>query len=243
MAPQYDYLHLGRVLDKVRAVFLHFAHRIQALARYIVINKNGSANELEASSRNYNPLSIFNDMKLQSNLAHLETHIRLVVQLVDVRILALGVLNNPRGTFTVNENARAFLHPHGIEMTSGQVNSGEKSRNGYSYERLTHPLPAPSHAAYPFYTPGGGDKRWLMSGDLEEEGQQWVGGLMLTAQITSPQTSMPWGDGPFLQDLDLVVGFGRSQYASFTWADLDSIAPWMKDLVMKRIDGPGLGNL
>ncbi|SRR6266404_3707722 len=64
----------------------------------------------------------------------------------------------------------------------------------------------------------------------------------LTAQITSPQTSMPWGDGPFLQDLDLVVGFGRSQYASFTWADLDCIAPWMKDLVTKRIDGPGLGN-
>jgi hypothetical protein len=53
---------------------------------------------------------------------------------------------------------------------------------------------------------------------------------------------MPWGDGPFLQDLDLVVGFGRSQYGSFTWADLDCIAPWMKDLVTKRIDGPGLGN-
>jgi hypothetical protein len=99
-----------------------------------------------------------------------------------------------------------------------------------------------------------------MSGTLEEEGQQWVGGLMsvcrlafksmrimtpptsrLTAQITNTQTSLPWGDGPFLQDLDLVVGFGRSQYASFTWADLDCIAPWMKDLVTKRIDGPGLG--
>jgi hypothetical protein len=64
-------------------------------ARYIVLNKNGSANELEASSRIFNPLSIFNDMKcvdspfhqsnplsddgpyrVQSNLAHLETHIR-----------------------------------------------------------------------------------------------------------------------------------------------------------------------
>jgi hypothetical protein len=69
---------------------------IQALARYIVINKNGSANELEGSSRNFNPLAVFNDMKyaeqcflsfiysfssndvhrLQNNLAHLETHIR-----------------------------------------------------------------------------------------------------------------------------------------------------------------------
>ena len=183
--------------------------------------------------------------------------------MADVRILALGVLNNPRGTFTVNKNARAFLHPPGVDMTSVQVNSRERPRSGHSYERLTHPFPASSHAEYPFYTSGGGDKRWLMSGDLEEEGQQWVGGLMLaldrsfdtfltdcivtmshrlTAQITSPQTSMPWGEGPFLQDLDLVVGFGRSQYASFTWADLDCIAPWMKDLLTKRIDGPGLGN-
>lgn len=213
----------------------------ESWTKYIVINKNGSANELEGSSRNFNPLAVFNDMKLQNNLAHLETHIRLVVQLADVRILALGVLNNPRGTFTVNRNARAFLHPPGVEMTSVQVNSRERSRSGHSYERLTHPFPASSHAEYPFYTPGGGDKRWLVSGDLEEEGQQWVGGLMLTAQITSPQTSMPWGEGPFLQDLDLVVGFGRSQYASFTWADLDCIAPWMKDLLTKRIDGPGLG--
>jgi hypothetical protein len=63
MASQYDHLHLGRILDKVRAIFLHFVHYIQALARYIVLNKNGSANELEASSRNYNPLSIFNDLK------------------------------------------------------------------------------------------------------------------------------------------------------------------------------------
>ncbi|KAH9977651.1 hypothetical protein BGW80DRAFT_767176 [Lactifluus volemus] len=220
----------------------------ESWTKYIVLNKNGSANELEATSRNYNPLSIFNDMKLQSNLAHLETHIRLVVQLADVRILALGVLNNPRGAFTINHNARAFLHPPGIEMASDEHNDGDssasavgKSKSGYPYERLTHPVPAPSHAAYPFHTPGGEDKRWLVSGNLEEEGHQWVGGLMLTAQITSPQTSMPWGDGPFLQDLDLVVGFGRSQYASFTWADLDCIAPWMKDLITRRIDGPGLG--
>lgn len=46
------------------------------------------------------------------------------------------------------------------------------------YTRLTHPLPAPSHANYPFHTPGGGDKRWLGSDEVEEEGLQWVGGLM-----------------------------------------------------------------
>ncbi|KAI0268124.1 hypothetical protein BC834DRAFT_867974 [Gloeopeniophorella convolvens] len=233
----------------------------ESWTKYIVLNKNGSANELEASSRNYNPLAIFNDMKLQSNLAHLETHIRLVVQFADVRILALGVLNNPRGAFTVNKNARAFLHPPGIERPSDKKDTAENASSlsiysasiasvssegrhvaSYAYERLTRPIPAPSHAAYPFFTPGGGDKRWLGSGATEEDGRKWVGGLMLTAQITGPQTNAPWGDGPFLQDLDLVVGFGRNQYASFTWADLDCIAPWMKDIITKRIDGFGLGN-
>lgn len=76
--------------------------------------------------------------RLQSNLAHLETHIRvcerlahwsdvsdisthvkLVVQFADVRILALGVLNNPRGKYSVNPNARRFLHPPGIEAIEG----------------------------------------------------------------------------------------------------------------------------
>jgi len=105
-----------------------------------------------------------------------------------VRILALGVLNNPRGAFTVNRNARAFLHPPGIEMTSEKAGGGgggsshpadSKSRNHHQYEWLTHPLPALSHAEYPFFTPGGGDKRWLISETVEEEGKQWVGGLML----------------------------------------------------------------
>lgn len=47
-----------------------------------------------------------------------------------------------------------------------------------TYTRLVHPLPALSHINYPFYTPGGEDKRWLGSGQVEEEGLRWVGGLM-----------------------------------------------------------------
>jgi hypothetical protein len=46
------------------------------------------------------------------------------------------------------------------------------------YRNMNHPLPARSHASYPFYTPSSEDKRWIVSGDLEEEGLQWVGGLM-----------------------------------------------------------------
>ena len=107
-----------------------------------------------------------------------------------MRILALGTLNNPRGAFTVNGNARAFLHPPDIETAHDRASEGGysgpvdgKSRSCYPYERLTHPLPALSHAAYPFYTPGGGDKRWLTSGTIEEEGKQWVGGLMSVVQV------------------------------------------------------------
>jgi hypothetical protein len=31
--------------------------------RYIVLNRNGSANQLETLSRNYNPMALFNEMK------------------------------------------------------------------------------------------------------------------------------------------------------------------------------------
>ncbi len=52
---------------------------------------------------------------------------------------------------------------------------------------------------------------------------------------------IPSVEGPPLQDLDLVVGPGRSRYASFTWVDLAAIAPWMEEKITKKIDGPGLG--
>jgi hypothetical protein len=46
------------------------------------------------------------------------------------------------------------------------------------YSRLTRPIPSSSHTFYPFHTPGGRDKRWIGSRELEEDGLQWVGGLM-----------------------------------------------------------------
>jgi hypothetical protein len=42
------------------------------------------------------------------------------------------------------------------------------------------------------------------------------------------------------QDESEFVG-GWNQFASFTWHDLLTIAPWMKERVTKIIDGPGLG--
>jgi hypothetical protein len=42
----------------------------EAWTKFITLNKNGSANELEVSSRNFNPLTIFNDMKCVTRLHH-----------------------------------------------------------------------------------------------------------------------------------------------------------------------------
>ncbi|KAK0461993.1 uncharacterized protein EV420DRAFT_1266034 [Desarmillaria tabescens] len=238
----------------------------ESWTKYIVLNRNGSANELEVSSRTFNPVAIFNDMKLQSNLAHLETRIRLVVTLADVRILAFGTLNRPRSTLMVNPNAHILLHPPGIEADESDSNPRIQRIDHYvtdhgvypmgdeltdsqltyqvtydSYTRLTHPLPAVSHSGYPWFTPGGGDKRWLGSGAEEEEGLCWVGGLMVVAQIVGPKSYERSGDWPPLQDLDLVLGPGRQQYASFTWNDLNAIAPWMEERITKKINGQGLG--
>ncbi|KAG7449485.1 uncharacterized protein BT62DRAFT_1054621 [Guyanagaster necrorhizus] len=260
-----------------RETFIKLLHRVwhrsqtsctadESWTRYIVLNRNGSANELEASSRAFNPVAIFNDMKLQSNLAHLETRIRLVVTLADVRILAFGTLNRPRSTLMVNPNAHIFLHPPGIEADETDINPRIHRTNHHvtdhgvypmgdelsdnqltyqvaydSYTRLTHPLPAVSHFDYPWFTPGGSDKRWLGSGEEEEEGLCWVGGLMVVAQIVGPKTYERSGDWSPLQDLDLVLGPGRQQYVSFTWNDLNAIAPWMEERITKKINGPGLG--
>jgi hypothetical protein len=96
--------------------------------------------------------------------------------------------------------------------------------------------------------------------DDDDKDLQWVGSMMypdlsviltqninvytyrITAQIIGPRTHESFVEGHALQDLDLVVGLNRNQYASFTWNDMWAIAPWMKDKITKRIDGLGLGN-
>ncbi|PFH51290.1 hypothetical protein AMATHDRAFT_75022 [Amanita thiersii Skay4041] len=226
----------------------------EAWTKFIVLNRNGSANELEASSRNFNPFIIFNDIKLQTGLGHLETQIRVVVQLADVRILAFGTLSK-RTRLSVNPNAHGFLHPPGIEKDNDQIQHPylqsndlindygvypSQSRAGTSlnhprdpvlYTRLRYPLPALIHENYPFYTPGGGDNRWFGSGEVEEDGLQWVGRMLIVAQILGSN------DGTAGQESEQ----GRQQYASITWRDLWAIAPWLEERVTKKINGPGLG--
>ncbi|KIJ69954.1 hypothetical protein HYDPIDRAFT_104624 [Hydnomerulius pinastri MD-312] len=229
----------------------------ESWTRYIVLNRSGSANELESSSRTFNPLVIFHEMKLQNNLVHLPTQIRVVLELIDVRIIVLGVLNRPRTSLTVNANAETFLHPPGLGPASSHVApNGVDDTEGHStssvsgypraclrfasvYDPLTRPMPSPSHNNYPMYTPGGGDQRWY-PGVQEEEGMQWVGGLMIAAQLHAPG-ARELGTARGLPELDLMDDIGHSQFASFTWQDFLAIAPWMEERVTKFIHGQGLG--
>lgn len=71
----------------------------------------------------------------------------------------------------------------------------------------------------------------------------WVATSRITAQLLGPLTKqfdVELEGQARLQDLDLVQGPGRSQYASLTWADLTAIAPWLE--LTNRINGPGLGH-
>lgn len=55
--------HLMRLGQSRVDVFSEARDSALIVIRYIVINRNGSANELEGSSRNFNPWSIFQAMK------------------------------------------------------------------------------------------------------------------------------------------------------------------------------------
>lgn len=96
---------------------------------------------------------------------------------------------------------------------------------------------------------------------MEEHDRQWIGPMLyastasetlmlpliarhfrITAQLVGPQTKQVVEENDLtpLQDLDLVVGPGRGQYASLTWEDLTAIAPWLE--LANKINGPGLGH-
>jgi hypothetical protein len=215
----------------------------EAWTSYIVLNRNGTANEVEGSSRHFNPSVIFDELKAQSDLVHLETRVRVVVELADVRILAFGTLSK-RTPLSYNANAHAFLHPPGIEQrrrpltmshqvrdhgvypmgTSSECTNYDDGSNTYAHMR--HPVPASSFINYPFFTPGGCDRRWSGFGETEEVGLKWVGKMIVAQVIGLSHNS---------------AGEGRQQYASFTWSDLSAITPWVDERITKKIQGIGLG--
>nr|GAT58204.1 predicted protein [Mycena chlorophos] len=189
----------------------------EAWTKYIVLNRNGSANLLEVSSRNFDPTNIFADMRLQQNTYRLPLRARLIIQFADVRILAFGTLDHPRSGWAVNPNARPFLEPPIIQSPK-------------LYSVLKYPMPTQAYLDYPYH------QRSRNEVPTEELGLEWVGGLMIVAQIAGRGTS-----AVHAQDQDLLVGPNRHQYASFSWDDLWAVAPWLQDTVSRCIDGHGLG--
>ncbi|GJJ07166.1 hypothetical protein Clacol_001366 [Clathrus columnatus] len=232
----------------------------EAWTSYIVLHRNGVANRLQATSRNFNPIILFNEIKMQNDLVHLDTLVRVLVQFADVRILAFGVQHKPRKSFQINPNAAALLrgppafeseliHPEAdlSPAVSPIVQTGNETAESESFndkrtatlqwQPLRHPRPVDGFANYPNFTPGGQDRRRIITPDgLEESGCVWVGSLMLVAQLINPIYVSDSEEG-----LELVMGPGHFQYASLSWADLWAIAPWMVDKITKLIEGPGLG--
>ncbi|KAG9016824.1 hypothetical protein FRB93_009353 [Tulasnella sp. JGI-2019a] len=88
----------------------------QAWCSYVVIGRNGIVHSNAAYTRSYEPLVVFEDLKVQADLAHLPTQVRVLLQLEDVRILALGTLHR-RTSFWVNPWARLVMHPPGVEVS------------------------------------------------------------------------------------------------------------------------------
>ncbi|EKM79873.1 hypothetical protein AGABI1DRAFT_106215 [Agaricus bisporus var. burnettii JB137-S8] len=236
----------------------------EAWTKYMVLNRNGSANQLQTTSRGFDPFVIFDDMKFQNNMTHLDTQQRVILELTDVRIIAFGTLSRPKTTLTINPNAHMLVQPPGIGR--GHIKSNTTCRRRFfnaddhiqdygayplmsvlsvphylsqeyemtsnTYTQIQHPVPSAAYANYPFFTPGGGDRRWISS-PANEDNLHWVGPLMLIAQIIVPSEDAA---------SDTLPNAGRQQFASFGWSDLWAVAPWMDERITKRIDGPGLGN-
>ena len=56
-------LQMNLGLSNSSSNLIHASTLRPTFPRYIVVNRNGSVNELEATSRSFNPLAIFHEMK------------------------------------------------------------------------------------------------------------------------------------------------------------------------------------
>ncbi|KAG8966550.1 hypothetical protein FRC05_002623 [Tulasnella sp. 425] len=93
----------------------------------LVSCRHGHLNVTAAYSRNYEAFAVFKELKVQSDLAHQPTQVRVVLELADIRILALGTLHHPK-SFYANKYAKMLLHPLGIKKpfpSSSDINLPE----------------------------------------------------------------------------------------------------------------------
>lgn len=101
----------------------------EAWTNYIILSRQGIVNLNAASSRQYNPHAVLNvykyeicfsksilltmSLREQNNLANHPSTVRLVVQLADVRVIAIGALGDPT-SYQINRLAKEFIQPSGI---------------------------------------------------------------------------------------------------------------------------------
>jgi len=223
----------------------------EAWTKYIVLSRTGSANQLESSSRTFDPVRLYEQIKYQSNQEHRDTQVRVVLQLADVRVLALGILDTTQTSMYINDNAKRFLHPPDIDGLTGEwyhsldgnetydstslakFSRHSNRRLGSNYVPLKNPDPDFSFRRYPFLTEGDADRRWTHLDSVGEGEKRWIGSLLITAQLVVPGDRRSSG----LEHAHTT----SPRYVSFTWEDFRAIAPWMKYYVSKYIDGEGLG--
>src|SRR5882762_7002995 len=72
---------------------------------------------------------------------------KLVVQLADVRIIALGVLDFPKSAYHVNKNARTFLHPPGLRGSETAKIEVSRKYNLSKTRIVKSPTSIPLHLA------------------------------------------------------------------------------------------------
>jgi hypothetical protein len=188
-----------------------------------------------------------------------------VVELADVRILALGTYNRPTGPFYINNNAKNLLSGYrpddlgnAIRHDAGGMADARPCRCWHS----THPRSddISISVSHPIVAATTELQLSRESRTMHEDGRRWVGSMMyisllrsplqetylydrLVAQIIGPQNLLVDSESTASDDgTELVTGPGRRQYASLHWVDLWAVAPWMQEKVTRKIDGAALAN-
>ncbi|KAJ1305301.1 hypothetical protein OPQ81_000324 [Rhizoctonia solani] len=131
-----------RVLEQVNHRLTSNCTSLESWTNYVVILRSGTAATCTAYSRTFSASAIMNNLKRQANLMEYETQARVIVQLVDIRIVMLGILRKPP-YYAVNTLARTLLHPPGVERPEVTVpsSSSQNATTSGKPQILQPPLP------------------------------------------------------------------------------------------------------
>ena len=91
-------------------------------------------------------------MKAHGSPTNTGVLLQLVIEFKDVRIIALGVLSKPRSSFSINSNARLFLHPPGITKGEEEETVPSDAASEGSDTSSQYALDAPATVRHPLGT-------------------------------------------------------------------------------------------